>query len=167
MPEKIELVSFDNVDKSVPIALYFTGSFNPPTTGHLMALIEAASELEAKGYTVDRLYISPSHDDYINKYKKYDPLSNKQPRPIINADLRLEMFNALLSQMKEHYQANSAILVQLNKLKVSSYESDLDRFVDHHLLVKNFSTEKDKSRESKKKENRQIVYLAGADLPCC
>lgn len=170
-PAPYTLLNFEKVDRKKPIALYFTGSFNPPTPAHLMAIVNAAKELENQGYQIGKLYISPSQDIYVGT-KHYPDIkvdSKDFQRPRMLATDRGTIFQSLLNKMKVEYSSDASILSLLNAVEISLFEANeagfkrdpkKENFVDHHPLVDLFQ---------KEHPGEQIVYVSGQDLHdnCC
>ena len=79
-------------DGSQPLAvLLTTGGHNPIHRGHLQMLHQAAERLESQGYRVVGMWLSPSHDSYLQ------PKSTHLGTIGLSSDLRLELARRTIS----------------------------------------------------------------------
>ena len=127
------------------VILLTTGALNPVHKGHINSLKLAQDYLENKGFVVEKIYLSPSSDIYLN---------DKQNRGKIDCfykfEYRLKMCQLAVEDFKKENNNEKY------KIEVSDWEGKQSTFIDFSGVVNHF--EKDINNKDK-----LVFYICGSD----
>ena len=137
--------SYDKDKKDVKnVILLTTGALNPVHKGHINSLKLAQDYLENKGFVVEKIYLSPSSDIYLN---------DKQNRGKIDCfykfEYRLKMCQLAVEDFKKENKDNEKY-----NIEVSDWEGKQSTFVDFPNVVEHFQN---------KNKDKLVFYICGSD----
>ena len=127
------------------VILLTTGALNPVHKGHINSLKLAQDCLESKGFVVEKLYLSPSSDIYLNSKKNSGKIDH-----YYNFKNRLKMCQLAVEDFKKENNNEKY------KIEVSDWEGKQPCFVDFSGVVNHF--EKDINNKDK-----LVFYICGSD----
>ena len=127
------------------VILLTTGALNPVHKGHIMSLKLAQDYLENKGFVVEKIYLSPSSDIYLNNKKKSGKIDY-----FYNFEDRFKMCQLAVEDFKKENNGNRY------NIEVSDWEGKQSNFVDFPDVIKHF--EKDI-----KNKDKLVFYICGSD----
>jgi len=125
--------------------LLTTGALNPVHKGHINNLKLAQDYLENKGFVVEKIYLSPSSDIYLNNKKNSGKIDY-----FYNFDDRLKMCRLAVEDFKKENNDNKY------NIEVSDWEGKQPTFIDFPGVVEHF--EKDINNKDK-----IVFYICGSD----
>ena len=123
-----------------------TGTFNPVHKGHIASMEIARDYLEKNhGYQVTKVFVSPSHEDYLQHKKARSSATGTDcdRRIYFSGEDRIKMLELALS---------SSSLCDI--AHVDRYEIDETKFITHTEVCTHIE----------QRESRPVVFVAGADL---
>ena len=138
----------DNKDKKDKkevknVILLTTGALNPVHKGHINSLKLAQDYLEKKDFKVEKIYISPSSDIYLNSKK-----TSRKIDHYYNFKNRLEMCKLAVEDFKKENNNEKY------KIEVSDWEGKQSTFVDFPDVIKHFQN---------KNKDKLVFYICGSD----
>jgi len=125
------------------VILLTTGALNPVHKGHIMSLKLAQDYLENKGFVVEKIYLSPSSDIYLNNKKNDGKIDY-----FYKFEDRLKMCQLAVEDFKKENNNNKY------NIEVTDWEGKQSKFVDFPDVIKHF--------QNKNKDNI-VFYICGSD----
>ena len=135
----------DNEDKKnkKKVILLNTGALNPVHKEHIINLKLAQDCLENHGFIVEKSYLSPSHDNYLNMKKKDNDIYF-----FYNFEDRLKMCNLALKDFKKEKNNDKY------NIEISDWECKQQDFIDYPDVFKHFEDEN---------KDKIVFYICGSD----
>ena len=140
----------NNIDKSKGkknkknVILLTTGALNPIHKGHINMLKLAQDCLESKGFKVDKIYLSPSSDIYLEDKKNRNGVDY-----YYEFKYRLAMCKLAINDFKNENKGNEKY-----NIEVSDWEGMQDTFVDYPYVFKHFQDNN---------KDKLVFYVCGSD----
>ncbi len=150
------------INKSKPIILMITGSFNPPQPSHLQILNKCYLYLIKSGFKVNKSIIMPSsYKHYLLKFKAKSTSYNsgnysEKPRLLLTNEDRIHLLNQLKDRMEKAKTLNSEFCktLEVSDFDIRSSEKE-NKFLDYPIIYHKYELEY---------KNFNIIYIGGSDL---